>query len=139
MKKMETTVFQSNIRKKYFHKPMDLLISSILNNNNNKFTYFLSESESLLLLELLLLLLLLLSALSDLSLSEPLSSEYISEAFSFVLALLDFSSGCSPSSSSPSAPSFSSSRFFSCSIRCCFSFSSARLIYYKIMNSTKAV
>ena len=32
MKKMETTVYQSNIS--IFHKSLDLLISSILNNNN---------------------------------------------------------------------------------------------------------
>ena len=30
-KKMETTVYQSNI----FHKSLDLLISNVLNNNNN--------------------------------------------------------------------------------------------------------
>jgi hypothetical protein len=91
-----------------------------------KGTHFLSDSESLLLLELLLLLLLWLSALSDLSVSDMLSSEYMSDAFSLVFELLDFSSGCSPSSSSPSMPSFSSSRRFSCSIRCCFSFSSGK-------------
>ena len=33
IKKMETTVYQSNIST--FHKSLNLLISSILNNNNN--------------------------------------------------------------------------------------------------------
>ena len=40
-KKMETTVYQSNIS--IFHKSLDLLISSVLNNNNTIIRYFIAK------------------------------------------------------------------------------------------------